>query len=309
MSIPLAVLQAFAMLRLFEFQKIITIDSTMSLINNIIVLTAASMILVWIGELITEQKLGNGISMIIFAGIVSEIPLSIINTFIAYKTATLSQILGLIIFFVMALAMIVAIVIITEGERRVPVSYAKHVRGNKMYGGATTNLPMKVNQAGVIPIIFAMSILMLPSFIGQLLIIAKIGWVVKLGTFLVNMFNNSIIYGAVYFLLVFFFTFFYTSITFEPKEIANNLQKMGGFIPGYRPGQTTADFLQKLSSRITLFGALFLAFIAILPMILEKVTKVTTFNMGGTSILILVAVAIEIKREVEAQITMREYDY
>jgi len=297
------------MLRLFEFQKIITIDSTMSLINNIIVLTAASMILVWIGELITEQKLGNGISMIIFAGIVSEIPLSIINTFIAYKTATLSQILGLIIFFVMALAMIVAIVIITEGERRVPVSYAKHVRGNKMYGGATTNLPMKVNQAGVIPIIFAMSILMLPSFIGQLLIIAKIGWVVKLGTFLVNMFNNSIIYGAVYFLLVFFFTFFYTSITFEPKEIANNLQKMGGFIPGYRPGQTTADFLQKLSSRITLFGALFLAFIAILPMILEKVTKVTTFNMGGTSILILVAVAIEIKREVEAQITMREYDY
>jgi preprotein translocase subunit SecY len=309
LSIPLAVLQAFAMLRLFEFQKIITIDSTMSLINNIIVLTAASMILVWIGELITEQKLGNGISMIIFAGIVSEIPLSIINTFIAYKTATLSQILGLIIFFVMALAMIVAIVIITEGERRVPVSYAKHVRGNKMYGGATTNLPMKVNQAGVIPIIFAMSILMLPSFIGQLLIIAKIGWVVKLGTFLVNMFNNSIIYGAVYFLLVFFFTFFYTSITFEPKEIANNLQKMGGFIPGYRPGQTTADFLQKLSSRITLFGALFLAFIAILPMILEKVTKVTTFNMGGTSILILVAVAIEIKREVEAQITMREYDY
>ncbi len=297
------------MLRLFEFQKIITIDSTLSLINNIIVLTAASMILVWIGELITEQKLGNGISMIIFAGIVSEIPLSIINTFIAYKTATLSQILGLIIFFVMALAMIVAIVIITEGERRVPVSYAKHVRGNKMYGGATTNLPMKVNQAGVIPIIFAMSILMLPSFIGQLLIIAKIGWVVKLGTFLVNMFNNSIIYGAVYFLLVFFFTFFYTSITFEPKEIANNLQKMGGFIPGYRPGQTTADFLQKLSSRITLFGALFLAFIAILPMILEKVTKVTTFNMGGTSILILVAVAIEIKREVEAQITMREYDY
>lgn len=309
MSIPLAVLQAFAMLRLFEFQKIITIDSTLSLINNIIVLTAASMILVWIGELITEQKLGNGISMIIFAGIVSEIPLSIINTFIAYKTATLSQILGLIIFFVMALAMIVAIVIITEGERRVPVSYAKHVRGNKMYGGATTNLPMKVNQAGVIPIIFAMSILMLPSFIGQLLIIAKIGWVVKLGTFLVNMFNNSIIYGAVYFLLVFFFTFFYTSITFEPKEIANNLQKMGGFIPGYRPGQTTAEFLQKLSSRITLFGALFLAFIAILPMILEKVTKVTTFNMGGTSILILVAVAIEIKREVEAQITMREYDY
>jgi len=297
------------MLRLFEFQKIITIDSTLSLINNIIVLTAASMILVWIGELITEQKLGNGISMIIFAGIVSEIPLSIINTFIAYKTATLSQILGLIIFFVMALAMIVAIVIITEGERRVPVSYAKHVRGNKMYGGATTNLPMKVNQAGVIPIIFAMSILMLPSFIGQLLIIAKIGWVVKLGTFLVNMFNNSIIYGAVYFLLVFFFTFFYTSITFEPKEIANNLQKMGGFIPGYRPGQTTAEFLQKLSSRITLFGALFLAFIAILPMILEKVTKVTTFNMGGTSILILVAVAIEIKREVEAQITMREYDY
>jgi preprotein translocase subunit SecY len=309
LSIPLAVLQAFAMLRLFEFQKIITIDSTLSLINNIIVLTAASMILVWIGELITEQKLGNGISMIIFAGIVSEIPLSIINTFIAYKTATLSQILGLIIFFVMALAMIVAIVIITEGERRVPVSYAKHVRGNKMYGGATTNLPMKVNQAGVIPIIFAMSILMLPSFIGQLLIIAKIGWVVKLGTFLVNMFNNSIIYGAVYFLLVFFFTFFYTSITFEPKEIANNLQKMGGFIPGYRHGQTTADFLQKLSSRITLFGALFLAFIAILPMILEKVTKVTTFNMGGTSILILVAVAIEIKREVEAQITMREYDY
>ncbi len=202
-----------------------------------------------------------------------------------------------------------AIVFITEGERRVPVSYAKHVRGNKMYGGATTHLPMKVNQAGVIPIIFAMSILMLPSFIGQMLLTTKGAFLVKFGTLLVNMFQNQIIYGGIYFLLVFGFTFFYTSITFEPHELSNNLQKMGGFIPGYRPGEKTTEFLQKLSSRITLFGALFLGIIAVLPMIVEKVTQVKTFSMGGTSVLILVAVALEIKREVEAQITMREYDY
>ncbi len=250
--------------------------------------------------------MGNGISLIIFAGIVADLPRSFVTTFFTYKS---NQIFNIISFLVLALLMIVAVVFVTEGERRIPVSYAKHVRGTKMYGGVTTQLPLKVNQAGVIPIIFAISVLMLPSFIGQLLVATKYAAALQIGTFLVNLFQNQIVYSAVYFLLVFFFTFFYTSITFEPKEISENLQKMGGFIPGYRPGEKTAEYLSQISSRITLFGALFLALIAILPMILEGVTKVNTFNLGGTSILILVAVAIEIKREIEAQITMRKYDY
>jgi len=309
LTIPLAFLQAFGMLKLFQFQKVIEVKSFWILISNMIILTAASMVIVWLGELITEQKMGNGISMIIFAGIVSAMPLEFVNTFLTYKTAGWLQISLVLSYFLVLLATIVGIVYVTEGERRVPVSYAKHVRGNKMYGGATTNLPMKVNQAGVIPIIFAMSILMLPSFIGQMLLTTKGSFLIKAGTLMVNMFKNQWVYGGIYFLLVFFFTFFYTSITFEPHELANNLQKMGGFIPGYRPGEKTTEFLQKLSTRITLFGAFFLGFIAILPLIMEQLTKVKTFNMGGTSVLILVAVAIEIKREVEAQITMREYDY
>lgn len=308
-TIPLAFLQAFGMLKLFQFQKVISINSVWDWASNIVILTATSMIIVWLGELITEQKMGNGISMIIFAGIVSAMPLELINTFLTYKSAGWLQITLVISYFIVLLGTIVAVVYVTEGERRVPVSYAKHVRGNKMYGGSTTNLPMKVNQAGVIPIIFAMSILMLPSFIGQMLLTAQGTFLVSVGSFLTNMFKNQWIYGSIYFLLVFLFTFFYTSITFEPHELANNLQKMGGFIPGYRPGEKTAEFLQKLSTRITLFGAIFLGFIAILPLIMEKATKVTTFSMGGTSVLILVAVAIEINREVDAQITMREYDY
>jgi len=205
--------------------------------------------------------------------------------------------------------MIVAVVYLTEGERRLTVSYAKHVRGNKMYGGVTTFLPLKVNQAGVIPIIFALSILTFPALIGQMLATTNLTFLVNASKFVTNLIENKIFYSSLYFILVFLFTFFYTSITFEPKQISDNLQKNGGFIPGYRPGENTVSYLSKVSRKITLFGAIFLGLIAVLPMVIEKVTKVTTFEIGGTSLLLIVAISIEIKNAIEAQLAMREYDY
>jgi len=205
--------------------------------------------------------------------------------------------------------MVVAVVYVTEGERRLTVSYAKHVRGNKMYGGVTTFLPLKVNQAGVIPIIFALSILTFPALIGQMLATTNLSFLVSASAFVTNLIENKVFYACAYFILVFLFTFFYTSITFEPKDISDNLQKNGGFIPGYRPGENTVSYLSKVSKKITLFGAIFLGLIAILPMILEKATHVTTFEIGGTSLLLIVAISIEIKNSIEAQLAMREYDY
>jgi len=272
-----------------------------------LLLTAASFVIIFIGELITEKKLGNGISLIIFSGIVTKLPKDIFATFMTYKTLT--QLLGVAIFLLIMLIMIVAVVYLTEGERRLTVSYAKHVRGNKMYGGVTTFLPLKVNQAGVIPIIFALSILTFPALIGQMLATTNLTFLVHASKFMTNLIENKVFYASTYFILVFLFTFFYTSITFEPKEISDNLQKNGGFIPGYRPGENTVTHLSKVSGKITLFGAIFLGLIAVLPMLLQKLTKVTTFEIGGTSILLIVAISIEIKNSIEAQLAMREYDY
>jgi len=304
-TVPLALLQGFAMLNLLKSQQIVTISTPFDLIRNLVVVIASTIILMWIGELITEQKLGNGISLIIFAGIVIGLPRQLLATFM---NLTFERLPNLIIFLSLSLLIIIGVVFVSQGERRIPVNYAKQVRGTKIYGGANTYLPMKVNQAGVIPIIFALSILMFPQMIGQFLSTSSNAFLLKVSLALKGFTTESPVYLVLYFLLVFLFTFFYTSVTFEPESISENLQKRGGFIPGYRPGKTTANYLANLSSKITLFGALFLGVIAVLPILLEKTSGITTLALGGTSLLIMVEVAIETMKAIEAQLIMREYE-
>lgn len=305
LTIPLAFLQGFAFLNLFKSQGLIVFSSTFYMLRDVIVATAASFFLIWLGELMTEQKIGNGISFIIFTGIVINLPKEIYQTII---TTDPTKIPNMIAFFVVSLLIIVGVVFISRGQRKIPVSYAKQVRGTKIYGGADTYLPMRVNQAGMIPIIFAVSILMFPQMIGNFMSASQNAFLLKLSLALKNFDSTSWSYLIIYFILVCLFTFFYTSITFEPNEIADNLQKRGGFIPGYRPGQTTSNYLANTSRRITLFGALFLGSIAILPIILAKATGITTMAISGASILIMVEVAIETIEALEAQLIMREYE-
>ncbi len=305
LTIPLAALQGFGFLNLLSRQGVIVFANPIDLIRDIIIVTTASVFLMWIGELITEQKLGNGISLIIFTGIVIGFPRQIMQTVISTDP---TRIPNMIAFFAIALLMIIGVVFISRGERRIPVSYAKQVRGTKIYGGASTYLPLKINQAGVIPIIFALSILMFPQMISQFLANSQSPFMLKMALFLQGFNQQSLIYLVCYFGLVVLFTFFYTTITFNPETIAENLQKRGGFVPGYRPGQTTSKYLVNTSNKITLFGALFLGMIAILPIIMQQFTGITTFAIGGTSILIMVSVAIETMDTIEAQLIMREYE-
>jgi len=305
LTIPLAALQGFGFLNLLSRQGVIIFANPIDLVRNIIIVTTVSVFLMWIGELITEQKLGNGISLIIFTGIVIGFPREIMQTIISTDP---TRIPNMIAFFAVSLLMIVGVVFISRGERRIPVSYAKQVRGTKIYGGASTYLPLKINQAGVIPIIFALSILMFPQMISQFLSTSQSPFMLKIALFLQGFNQQSLIYLALYFGLVVLFTFFYTTITFNPETIAENLQKRGGFIPGYRPGKTTLEYLVNTSHKVTFFGALFLGMIAILPIIMQQTTGVTTFAVGGTSILIMVSVAIETMDTIEAQLIMREYE-
>jgi preprotein translocase subunit SecY len=305
LTIPLAALQGFGFLSLLSRQGVVVFANPIDLIRNIIIVTTASVFLMWIGELITEQKLGNGISLIIFTGIVIGFPREIMQTIISTDP---TRIPNMIAFFAIALLMIVAVVFISRGERRIPVSYAKQVRGTKIYGGASTYLPLKINQAGVIPIIFALSILMFPQMISQFLANSQNPFMLKMALFLQGFNQQSLIYLACYFGLVVLFTFFYTTITFNPETIAENLQKRGGFVPGYRPGKITSQYLVNTSHKVTFFGAIFLGIIAILPIIMQQTTGITTFAIGGTSILIMVSVAIETMDTIEAQLIMREYE-
>ena len=305
LTVPLGALQGIGFLSLLRHQGIITMATPFDFIRNIMVITATTMFLTWLGELITEQKLGNGISLMILVGIVINLPRQLVQTLM---TADPSRVPNLIMFTLISLIMIWAVVIISRAERRIPVSYAKQVRGTKVYGGSSTYLPLKVNQAGVIPIIFAISLLMFPQMIGNFLSVSSSPGMARFAMWLKGFNSNSIWYLVFYFLLIFIFTYFYTAVTFEPDSVADNLQKRGGFIPGYRPGERTATFLSRTSNRLTFFGAIFLGVVAILPIILGKVTGVTTIALGGISILIMVEVAIEIIDALEAQLTMREYE-
>lgn len=304
-TVPLAALQGYGFLNLLMSQKVLGPLPLPELIANVLVITAGSVFLMWIGELISEYKLGNGVSLIIFAGIISGLPQQIGAMFFNYNPAMLPTYIA---FVVLALIVIACVTFINESERKIPVSYAKQVRGMKMYGGVSTYLPLKVNQAGVIPIIFAISLLLFPQFFAQAVSIISPSLSLSLSQWASGFFNNIPVYSLVYFFLVVLFTYFYTAITFDPEEISRNLQKSGGFIPGIRPGEATAQTITRIIHRITLWGALFLGVVAILPNITQIVTGITSLTIGGTALLIVVAVALEVMKQIESQLTVREYE-
>ncbi len=306
LTIPLAAFEGYGLITVFVRQGVISGFSLPVLISAIITIIAGAMFLMWIGEIISEQGMGNGISLLIFAGIVARVPISIFQTFITFDA---SKIPAYLIFIALSLVIIAGVVIITEARRNIPVSYAKRVRGAKMYGGMSTYLPLSVNPAGVIPIIFALSILLFPGMIANFFG-SYSGVVGSVASSIGNLFNNAWIYGILYFLLVILFTYFYTSVTFDPKAISENLQKMGGFVPGVRPGKSTADFIKHILNRVLFTGAIFLGLIAVLPSVVAGATGVTgfTFLVGGTSLLIVVSVVLDTVRQINSQLQMREYD-
>ncbi|OGZ64669.1 MAG: preprotein translocase subunit SecY [Candidatus Staskawiczbacteria bacterium RIFCSPLOWO2_01_FULL_40_39] len=306
LTIPLAVFEGYGMLTLFQRQGVISALSPEILVSSIITIVAGSMFLMWIGEIITEQGIGNGISLLIFAGIVARLPINIFQTFVSWDP---SKIPSYILFFALSILIIAGVVLITEARRNIPVSYAKRVRGSKMYGGVSTYLPLNVNPAGVIPIIFALSILLFPSMVAGFFGTVP-GMVGDAANAVAAFFNNQWVNGIFYFILVIMFTYFYTAVTFNPQTIAENLQKMGGFIPGVRPGRSTSEFLKHILNRVLFTGALSLGLIAVLPNIVAGITEVTsfTFLIGGTSLLIIVSVVLETMRQINAQLQMREYD-
>lgn len=304
LTIPLSFLQGFGFLSLFQRQGIIDQLTTGQWIISLTVATAGSLFLMWLGELITEKNIGNGISLIIFAGIVARGPQSIKEILLTYEP---SQFFTYAAFIVVALLIIAGVVYITEAQRNVPINYAKRVRGFKMFGGVSTYLPMRLNQAGVIPIIFALSILLFPGMIANFFAGTNIKIISSISTAINSLLNNQVFYGVAYFILVALFTYFYTSVTFDPKSISTNIQKQGGYIPGIRPGEPTTTFLNHLLNRITLVGALFLGVIAVLPNIIKGITGIAAFTIGGTSLLIVVSVAIETMKQVEGELSMYEY--
>jgi preprotein translocase subunit SecY len=305
-TVPLAFLQGYAMLSLFQSQGYIAVLSGQVLAIALLTITAGTVLLMWLGELATEKGIGNGVSLLIFAGIVADVPNNIRQAVLTWDP---SQLTGYLLFFGMSIAIIASVVLINEGRRNIPVSYAKRVRGGKMYGGSSTYLPLNINPAGVIPIIFALSLLLFPGMIANFLGGAG-GWVGQVAQAVGNAFQNQWIYGILYFVLVVAFTFFYTAVTFDPKAISTNLQKMGGYVPGIRPGTSTASFMYFILNRVLLIGALFLGIIAVMPSIIQGITGITVFNflIGGTSLLIVVSVALDIMRQVKSQLEMREYE-
>ena len=303
-SIPLAALQAFGFLALLQNQNVLPHLTGIGLIVNIIVITAGSTLLMWIGELISEFGIGNGVSLIIFAGIVAVLPTNIIQFIAGFDP---NQIPFYLLFIVIAVIVILGVVVVTEAERSVPVTYAKQVRGNKVYGGVSTYLPLRLNQAGVIPIIFALSILLFPQIVFNFLSNSSNITIADISASISSFLNSAIPYAVMYFILVFIFTYFYTAITFDPKQISENLQKGGAFIPGVRPGDPTMEYLGKIVTRITLVGALFLGIIAVLPLCIQAFTGTRTLAIGGTALLIVVSVVLDLLKKVDAQIAMREY--
>lgn len=307
LTVPLSALQAFGMITLLRRTQtnIFTSVTFFDLMSMIVVVTAGTVFLMWIGELITEKKIGNGVSLLIFAGIVSSLPQAIQQTAATYSA---DQMFTLIAFIVIAVVTVVSVIYITEAQRNIPVQYAKQIRGGRTHGGTSTHLPLRVNMAGVIPIIFAISVILFPSMVAQFFIHAKTAWIASAATWTINIFQNQLVYGIAYFILVVAFTFFYTEVIFHPDQIAENLQRQGGFIPGIRPGRHTAEYLSNTTYKIILVGALFLGTIAILPLILKYFTGMQSLAIGGTSLLIVVSVVIELVKQIESQLTMREYE-
>jgi len=305
LSVPLSLVQSYGLLVLLIRQQVIPALDFSGFAMNMIIATAGTLFLMWIGELISEKNIGNGVSLIIFAGIIAGLPFSLQQELFTFSA---DKIPGYLVFAVVSLAVIAGVVVVTEGQRNIPVSYAKRVRGMKMYGGVSTHLPLRVNQAGVIPIIFAVSIILFPGLIGSFLAGMPNVYVQNFARFLIQVFNNQWLYGAVYFLMVFVFTYFYTAVTFDPHAISDNLQKQGGFILGIRPGRPTADFLHHIINRITLVGGLFLGAVAVLPLVVRSLFGIQALTLGGTALLIVVSVVLETMKQIDSQLVMREYE-
>lgn len=307
LTVPLGLIQAYGMITLLQNSDVNILGSTSpyQMIAIMLTVTVGTMIAVWIGELISEFGIGNGVSLIIFAGILAALPSSLSGT---AALADTGQIISILIFAAIALLTIFFVVYITEGQRNIPISYAGRGGSNRLYGGQSSHLPLRVNQAGVIPIIFAVSMLVFPGLIASFFVSARSQWLVNAAQYVQQLFADPVFYSVTYFILVFLFTFFYTWVIFKPEQVAENIQKSGGFIPGIRPGKQTIDFLNFVSNRITLAGAIFLAVIAVLPSIVQGVTGITTLILGGTGLLIVVSVALELMRQIRAQLIMKRYD-
>jgi preprotein translocase subunit SecY len=306
LTIPLSFLQGYSMIRLLASQNILTDMTPIRSLTIMFTISATTMFLMWLGELITEKKVGNGVSLIIFAGIISSFPKALQTVVANYDP---SQLLTYVLFAIASVLTIVGVVFISEGQRNIPVTYAKQVRGRGFGGGATSHLPFRVNMAGVIPIIFAVSLMLFPSLVAQFFVHADASWMRDVANGTIRLFQNQTFYNVLYFLLIVGFTFFYTSVVFHPQKIAENLQKQGGFIPGIRPGKETEIYISQTMNRLNLIGALFLGVVAVLPLIAQALAGTQSLTIGGTSLLIVVAVAIETAKQIEAQLTMHQYDH
>ena len=303
-TVPLAIIQALTFMILLKRQGILGDMSLFTQVTNISLVVAGSMFLMWIGELVSEFGIGNGISLIIFAGIVARLPTEI-NQF--FFTFDISHLPVYILFVVIGILIIAGVVIVSEAERPIPVTYAKQVRGTRVSGGTQTYIPLRINQAGVMPIIFALSIMMFPQLIGKFFEASTNGILHSISSALLWFSNNTWLYSIFYFIFVFLFTYFYTSVIFDPKQMSENLQKNGAFIPGVRPGQSTREFVSKILNRTTMMGAVFLGIIAVLPLVMRSITGIASIAIGGTALLIVVSVVLDLIKKVEAQLSMREY--
>jgi preprotein translocase subunit SecY len=300
-TVVLALIQGFATTMMARNVGVIDNPTFFNLLLIIVSLVAGTSFLMWLGENISEKGIGNGISMLIFIGIVAEIPSNVRNVYLALQADAIS-IIGVIVYLVVAIALIAAIVMVQEGQRRIPVQYAKRIVGRKMYGGQSTHIPLRVNQAGVIPVIFASSILTFPLTLAQFIPA-------------VNVINRWIGYGTfgynfLYVVMIVFFTYFYTAVTFNPQEVADNMKKNGGFVPGLRPGRPTAEYMERVLSRITLPGAIFLALIAVMPFVISAVTRIPQqiLSLGGTGLIIMVGVALDTMKQIESHLLLRHYE-
>jgi len=304
LTVPIAVLQGVGFLLLLESQGVIVHLGTLGLIANIALVAAGSLLLMWIGELITEFGIGNGVSLIILAGIVASIPAALSQTIFAASAADIPAYLG---FGLLAIVMTYAVVVVSDAERSIPIAYARAVRGAALSSGAATYLPIRLLQAGVIPIIFALSLLLLPQMALSMLSSLNMAFLQSASLWYAGFLANPWAYGAVYFAFVVLFTYFYTAVTFEPHRVADNLQKSGAFVPGVRPGPETERYIGAVVNRITLPGACFLGLIAVSPSIIQGLTGITTLVLGGTALLIAVQVSLDLAQKLDAQISLREY--
>ncbi len=303
--VPLGALQSFGLIQLFAQQGVslgISI-SGFELLAAVTVMTVGTVFLMWIGELITERGVGNGISIMILAGIIAGFPGFLQQMFATY---TPSMLFDIVLFIAMSIATVVAVVLVNEAQRNIPVQYARGIRGGASQK-VSSHLPVRLNIGGMIPIIFAISVIVFPPLIAQFFLNARTEVLQQGAQIVLELFGNQLFYGILYFALVFGFTFFYASVVFKPDNIADNLQKQGGFIPGIRPGEQTQKYLEWLRNRILLLGATFLSAIAVLPLLVQEITGQQNLIVGGASVLIIVAVVIDMVKQVESQVTMRRY--